>query len=124
MSVFRIEIEMPSTTMAASVKSVIETTTQAELTTAFSAHDNHLAALTVWPKLISKHITHNNDEIIYHFGWIDYGFFVALLGLSTLIGVFYGFFSKHKQNNISEYVFGGRTMKMLPVATSMIASLV
>lgn len=58
------------------------------------------------------------------FGTIDYAFFVGLLAVSALIGVYYGFFSKHKQNNTSEYILGGRTMKILPVATSMIASLV
>lgn len=120
------------------VNSVIEITTQVNIlpettmTTAFRAGD-YLAASTVWPSLIkttaataamTKKITHNTDQIVFHFGWFDYGLFAALLGTSALIGVFYGFFSKHKQNNIAEYIFGGRSMKMLPVATSMIASLV
>lgn len=109
------------------------TTTQAnilqqESTTAFNVDANHL---TTWPNSIktttmSNQITHNDidNQIIFHFSWFDYGLFVSLLGISTLIGIFYGFFSKHKQNNISEYILGGRSMKILPVATSMIASLV
>lgn len=63
-------------------------------------------------------------DFVFHFSWLDYGFFVGLLGLSALIGVYYGFFSKHKQNTTSEYILGGRTMKIIPVATSMIATLV
>lgn len=112
---------MTTTTTATSVNSVIESTTQ--------AMDGNHQTSNVWPNLIktttmANQITPNNDQINFHFGWIDCGLFVALLGISTLIGVFFGFFSKHKQNNISEYIFGGRSMKILPVATSMIASLV
>ncbi|XP_031634441.1 sodium-coupled monocarboxylate transporter 1-like [Contarinia nasturtii] len=62
------------------------------------------------------------NHFVLHFSWFDYGFFLGLLGLSTLIGIYYGFFSKHKQNNPNEYILGGRTMKILPVATSLIAT--
>lgn len=92
-----------------------------------TVHGNYVSS-TVWPISINtetmtvKPIAQHHEQIIFHFGWIDYSLFVALLGISTLIGIFYGFFSKHKQNNISEYIFGGRTLKVLPVATSMIAS--
>lgn len=61
-------------------------------------------------------------ERIIHFTGYDYFFFVALLILSTLIGYYYGFVSKHKQNNTSEYIMGGRSMKILPIATSLVAS--
>lgn len=63
-------------------------------------------------------------DTVYHFGWLDYSFFIILLSLSALIGAYYGFFSKHKQNNTEEYILGGRTMKIIPVATSMIATFV
>lgn len=56
------------------------------------------------------------------FTWLDYFFFVALLGLSTLIGYYYGFVSKHKQDNTAEYILGGQSMKILPIATSLVAS--
>lgn len=62
-----------------------------------------------------------HDRIV-RFTWFDYFFFVALLGLSTLIGFYYGFLSKHKQNNTSEYILGGQSMKILPIATSLVAS--
>lgn len=123
-----------STMSSASLNSVIESTTQLnhlqESEMAAPQPDGSHVTTSVWPDSIksttmANQIAHNNiDQIIFHFGWIDYSLFAALLGISTLIGVFYGFFSKHKQNNISEYIFGGRSMQILPVATSMIASLV
>lgn len=64
------------------------------------------------------------QNFVFHFSWLDYTFFLGLLSLSALIGIYYGFFSKHKQNNTDEYILGGRSMKILPVATSMIARLV
>lgn len=95
-----------------------------ESTTVFQADGNHLTS-TVWPNAMETTTMFDQnagDPVTFHFGWIDYGLFIALLGISTLIGIYYGFFSKHKQNNISEYILGGRSMKILPVATSMIAS--
>lgn len=62
-----------------------------------------------------------HDRMI-RFTWLDYFFFVALLGLSTLIGFYYGFVSKHKQNTRAEYILGGRGMAILPIATSLVAS--
>ena len=53
------------------------------------------------------------------FGWTDYLLFVGLLGLSLLIGIYFGFFSK--QDSASEYLFGGRHMSYMPVATSILA---
>lgn len=57
-----------------------------------------------------------------HFTPYDYSFFGALLSFSVLIGIYYGFFSKHKQNSTQEYMLGGKTMKIIPVAISLIAS--
>lgn len=59
---------------------------------------------------------------IIHFTWLDNFFFVALLGVYVLIGLYYGFWSKHKQNNRSEYILGGRTMQIVPIAASLVAS--
>lgn len=56
------------------------------------------------------------------FGWIDYLLFGSLLGMSLLIGVYFGFFSK--QDSVNEYLFGGKTMGYIPVATSILARLV
>lgn len=53
------------------------------------------------------------------FGWIDYTLFGGLLGISLLIGVYFGFFSK--QDSTSEYLFGGKNMNYIPVAISILA---
>lgn len=86
---------------------------------------NYLTSTTVRDNLINA--TTNQDDVnnfVFHFSWLDYAFFLGLLSLSTVIGIYYGFFSKHKQNNTNEYILGGRSMKIVPVAISMIATLV
>lgn len=54
----------------------------------------------------------------------DYVVFVSLLIASLAIGVYYGFISKRKQNTTTEYLLGGKKMQTLPVALSLIATLV
>ncbi|XP_032679849.1 sodium-coupled monocarboxylate transporter 1-like [Odontomachus brunneus] len=55
------------------------------------------------------------------FGWTDYTLFGGLLGVSMLIGVYFGFFST-KQDNTTEYLLGGKTMSFVPISMSLIAS--
>ncbi|XP_034172067.1 sodium-coupled monocarboxylate transporter 2 isoform X2 [Osmia lignaria lignaria] len=55
------------------------------------------------------------------FGWTDYSLFTGLLGISVLIGIYFGCFGK-KQDNTTEYLLGGKTMSWFPVAMSLIAS--
>lgn len=55
------------------------------------------------------------------FGWTDYTLFSGLLGVSVLIGVYFGCFEK-KQDNTTEYLLGGKTMSFFPIAMSLIAS--
>lgn len=62
------------------------------------------------------------DLIMTQFQWYDYILFLAMLGLSVMIGLYYAFCSKHKQNNIKEYIMGGNTLKSLPVAVSLVSS--
>lgn len=54
------------------------------------------------------------------FGWTDYTLFGGLLGVSVLIGIYFGFFST-KQDNTTEYLLGGKTMSFLPISMSLIA---
>ncbi|XP_020293871.1 sodium-coupled monocarboxylate transporter 1-like isoform X2 [Pseudomyrmex gracilis] len=54
------------------------------------------------------------------FGWTDYILFGGLLGISVLIGVYFGFFST-KQNTTTEYLLGGKTMSFFPISMSLIA---
>lgn len=41
---------------------------------------------------------------------------------SALIGIYFGFISKKKQNNTTEYLLGGKKMNFFPIAASLIAS--
>lgn len=56
------------------------------------------------------------------FSIFDYGVFISMLLLSALIGVYFGFISKNKQNNTAEYLLGSKKMGFLPIAASLIAS--
>lgn len=56
-----------------------------------------------------------------HFSIIDYTLFIAMLLLSALIGIYFGFISKRKQNNTDEYLLGGKSMNPFPISASLIA---
>lgn len=56
------------------------------------------------------------------FSAVDYGLFGVMLMSSALIGVYFGFFSKKKQNNTLEYLLGGKKLKFFPIAASLIAT--
>lgn len=67
--------------------------------------------------------TSGDDSKLLHllqFSWLDYTFFFFLIGVSAAIGVYFGFFGK-KQDNAEEYLFGGRTMRIFPIAMSLVA---
>ncbi|XP_067005476.2 sodium-coupled monocarboxylate transporter 1 [Anabrus simplex] len=57
---------------------------------------------------------------LQRFGIVNYAVFVLMLLLSAAIGVYYGFFSG--KVTADDYLMGGRTMKIFPVAMSLIAS--
>jgi hypothetical protein len=54
------------------------------------------------------------------FGWPDILIFVLMLALSTLIGVYFGFWGK-KEDSPHEYLLAGKSMSTLPVAVSLVA---
>ena len=56
------------------------------------------------------------------FSTIDYVLFAGMMGLSTLIGAYYGFCAKRKQNNTAEYLLGSKKMGVWPVAISLTAT--
>lgn len=57
-----------------------------------------------------------------HFSAVNYAVFGSMLMLSALIGVYFGFISKKKQDTTEEYLLGGRKMNFFPIAASLIAS--
>lgn len=56
------------------------------------------------------------------FGWTDYTLFGVLLGVSLLIGIYFGTCSK--QDSKQEYLYGGKSMAYIPVAISILARFV
>ncbi|GAB0088916.1 sodium-coupled monocarboxylate transporter 2 [Sergentomyia squamirostris] len=56
-----------------------------------------------------------------HFQVLDYVVFIAMLLISVAIGIYFGFFSGNIQST-EEYLLGGRRMKTIPIAASLIAS--
>ncbi|XP_061392472.1 sodium-coupled monocarboxylate transporter 2-like [Musca vetustissima] len=58
---------------------------------------------------------------MFSFGTADYIVFSFMLMVSAGIGAYFGFFSKSK-NTTEEYLMGGKKMKTLPIAISLVAS--
>lgn len=54
------------------------------------------------------------------FSWYDYTLFSGMLGLSALIGVYFGCFGS-KQSTADEYLMGGKKMGVIPIAVSLVA---
>lgn len=55
-----------------------------------------------------------------YFSAVDYGVFGFMLLISASIGVYFGYFDK-KEQTTEEYLLGGRKMKTIPIAVSLIA---
>lgn len=55
-----------------------------------------------------------------NFHTIDYAVFGILLTLSVSIGIYFGFFDGTEQTT-EEYLLGGRRMRPIPVAISLVA---
>ncbi|XP_053695458.1 sodium-coupled monocarboxylate transporter 1 [Sabethes cyaneus] len=68
---------------------------------------------------MAKQITENPYG---QFSTEDYTVFAVMLSVSAAIGVYFGFFQGKKQQTTEDYLLGGRQMKTLPIAVSLIAS--
>ncbi|XP_044268114.1 sodium-coupled monocarboxylate transporter 1-like [Tribolium madens] len=64
----------------------------------------------------------SSEEIFTYFDIFDYIVFGVMLIVSSLIGVYFAFFAKIKQDTTSEYLMGGKTMGIFPISMSLIAS--
>jgi sodium-coupled monocarboxylate transporter 8/12 len=56
------------------------------------------------------------------FSSVDYVLFAMMMLLSFLIGLYYGFFAKRKQNTTAEYLLGSKKLKVWPTAISLTAT--
>ncbi|CAG9826323.1 unnamed protein product [Diabrotica balteata] len=54
------------------------------------------------------------------FGMVDYIMFVIMLGICLVVGMYFGLFKKNQTSQ--DYLVGGRNMKVLPIAMSLIAT--
>lgn len=77
-----------------------------------------MSATTTVATDILNSTDHSLEQLL--FSWVDYAVFISMLALSALIGVYFGFFGK-KQDNTAEYLMGGKSMGILPIAISLIA---
>jgi Na+/proline symporter len=64
----------------------------------------------------------HGDLSSFYFSAIDYGIFVLMLLMSAIVGIYFGFISKQKQNTTAEYLLGSKNMGFFPIASSLIAS--
>lgn len=58
------------------------------------------------------------DKLI--FSWADYTLFSLMFLISAVIGIYFGCFGS-KQSSFNDYLLGGKTMKVIPVAISLTA---
>ncbi|PRD32231.1 UNVERIFIED_CONTAM: slc5a12 [Trichonephila clavipes] len=73
--------------------------------------------------LILDPIMSGIDESNRRFDTADYAVCVAMLSVSALIGVFYAV-TGSKQSTTKEFLFGGKNMKIIPVAMSVLATFI
>lgn len=87
-----------------------------ESTTTFTSHFNSDNGS------LQKLDVGHQHHLTNFFTWIDYSLFGVMLMLSALIGIYFGFFAKRKQDSTVQYLLGGKKMKFFPIAASLIAS--
>lgn len=60
------------------------------------------------------------------FAWQDYLMFLVMLMICSMVGIYFGFIKKKpkKSDDATDYLVGGRTMKVFPIAMSLIATFI
>lgn len=72
------------------------------------------------PVFTSTTVSPAHEKAAVLFGWCDYTIFCLMLGVSALIGIYFGCFGS-KQSTTDEYLLGGKTMKVLPIVISLVS---
>lgn len=57
----------------------------------------------------------------FSFTTLDFSILILMLSISTAIGIYFGCFSQNAKST-EEYLLGGRKMKVIPIAISLVAS--
>lgn len=60
-----------------------------------------------------------NEGSFLAFSWSDYTIFIAMLVMSTLVGIYFGIFKK--QDTTEKYLHGGKRMGVFPVSVSLLS---
>ncbi|PSN54824.1 Sodium-coupled monocarboxylate transporter 2 [Blattella germanica] len=66
---------------------------------------------------------HEYGQLVQFFSWLDFFLFALMLAVSTMIGVYFGICGK-KEDTPKEYLHGGKTMNSIPVAFSLVTSII
>ncbi|XP_043259272.1 sodium-coupled monocarboxylate transporter 1-like [Colletes gigas] len=75
------------------------------------------------PEDADRICTDEHPVLLHYFSWADYVVFTGMLLISSLIGTFYGFFSK-KEETSNEFLLGGSNIGTFPMAMSLGASFI
>lgn len=70
--------------------------------------------------LVNKEETGAYERFQGLFSWSDYTIFCSMLVVSALIGIYYGCFGS-KQKSTKDYLHGGKSMSVIPIAISLVA---
>ncbi|XP_018571163.2 sodium-coupled monocarboxylate transporter 1-like, partial [Anoplophora glabripennis] len=81
-----------------------------------------MSTLDVGDKVVTGIGVEDVGAAMQRFGWPDYIMFVGMLLICISIGLYYAF--SYKSQNAQEYLVGGRNMKVVPVALSLVASFI
>lgn len=134
----------PSTTVGSEVLTYSESVESDSTTTILSQISETITEATadMFTTTMTSLSDSNSNQSDLRFTAVDYSVFGVMLAMSgednsrpskpkvldtkrlfsALIGVYFGFFSKKKQNNTTEYILGGKEMNFFPIAASLIAS--
>ncbi|KAG8229116.1 hypothetical protein J437_LFUL009585 [Ladona fulva] len=92
-------------------------TTVSIVTDEFPGTFDHVSTVT---EDIHQHVRSSPHH--QSFSIFDYCLFSGMLAVSAFIGVYFAFIAKQKQNTTSEYLMGGKTMGIVPISMSLVAS--
>lgn len=70
--------------------------------------------------MITESFRAGSTETVY-FSFVDYLVLAFLLIASSLIGLYYGFIAKKRQDSTAEYLQGGKEITLFPISMSLIA---
>ena len=71
--------------------------------------------------IFASNLKMSSEDATAVFSIFDYVVFATMLIISSLIGVYFAYFAKVKQNTPSEYLMGSKSIGVLPMSMSLLA---